>query len=137
MSRSYLGSSSFVEGPETKRKPTILGVPQKGSRPWGFGLQGLKQSEFCSEVLPLCQPCLKLPSSWSLHDPSNMGPIFGKDPNFTGSWRLHPYILGNDPNLTRSPSSALLRFFWEGSPTTIDCRKKGTLILTSLLEDLV
>ena len=33
------------------------------------------------------------------------------------------------------------RFFfgWEGSPTKIDCRRKktGTLILTSLLEDLV
>ena len=28
--------------------------------------------------------------------------------------------------------------FWrEVSPTKIDCRKKGTLILTSLLEDLV
>ena len=38
---------------------------------------------------------------------------------------------------TRSPSSALLPFFgWEGSPTKTDCRKKGTLILTSLLEDL-
>ena len=39
--------------------------------------------------------------------------------------------------LTRSPSSALLPFFaWEGSPTKIDYRKKGTLILSSLLEDL-
>ena len=28
-------------------------------------------------------------------------------------------------------------FAWEGSPTKIDYRKKGTLILTSLLEDLV
>ena len=38
---------------------------------------------------------------------------------------------------TRSPSSALLpTFLGEGSPTKIDCRKKGTLILTSLLEDL-
>ena len=36
---------------------------------------------------------------------------------------------------SRSPSSAL--FFGEGSPTKIDYRKKvGTLILTSLLEDL-
>ena len=25
---------------------------------------------------------------------------------------------------------------WEGSPTRIDCRKKGTLILNSVLEDL-
>ena len=42
--------------------------------------------------------------------------------------------------MTRSPkgsSSALLPFFgWEGSPTKIDYIKKGTLILTSLLEDL-
>ena len=31
------------------------------------------------------------------------------------------------------------RFFfgWEGSPTKIDYRKKGALIITSLLEDLV
>ena len=28
-------------------------------------------------------------------------------------------------------------FLGEGSPTAIDYRKKGTLILTSLLEDLV
>ena len=33
-------------------------------------------------------------------------------------------------------SSALLPFFWGSSPTKIDCKKKGTLILTSLLEDL-
>ena len=40
--------------------------------------------------------------------------------------------------LSRSPSSALLPFFGgEGSPTKIDYRKKGTLTLTSLLEDLV
>ena len=40
---------------------------------------------------------------------------------------------------TRSPSSALSHPFvgWEGSPTKIDYRKRGTLILTSLLEDLV
>ena len=36
---------------------------------------------------------------------------------------------------TRSPSSALLPFLGE-APTQIDYRKKGTLILTSLLEDL-
>ena len=36
------------------------------------------------------------------------------------------------------PSSALLpTFLGEGFPTKIDYRKKGTLILTSLLEDLV
>ena len=36
------------------------------------------------------------------------------------------------------PTSALLAFFGEGSPTKIDYRRKsGTLILTSLLEDLV
>ena len=38
---------------------------------------------------------------------------------------------------SRPPSSALLPFVGEGSPTKIDYRKKGTLILTSLLEDLV
>ena len=39
----------------------------------------------------------------------------------------------------RSPSNALLPCFFggEGSPTKIDYRKKGTLILTALLEDLV
>ena len=37
----------------------------------------------------------------------------------------------------RFPSSALYPFFGEGSPTKIDYRKKvGTLLLTSLLEDL-
>ena len=39
----------------------------------------------------------------------------------------------------RSPSSALLPFFAEGSPTKIDYgkeKKTGTLILSSLLEDL-
>ena len=40
--------------------------------------------------------------------------------------------------MSRSPSSALFPLFWgEGSPTKIDYRKKGTLIPTSLLEDLV
>ena len=40
--------------------------------------------------------------------------------------------------MPRSPDTALLLFFfWEGSPTKIDDRKKGTPILTSLLEDLV
>ena len=38
--------------------------------------------------------------------------------------------------VARSPSSALLPFFGEGSHTKIDYRKKGTLLLTSLLEDL-
>ena len=39
--------------------------------------------------------------------------------------------------MIRSPSSAFVfLFFGEGSPTKIDDRKKGTLILTSLLEDL-
>ena len=39
--------------------------------------------------------------------------------------------------MARSPSSALLSpFLGEGSPTKIDYRKRGTLILTSLLEDL-
>ena len=43
--------------------------------------------------------------------------------------------------MSRSSSSALLPFFFfsgEGSPTKVDYRRKsGTLILTSLLEDLV
>ena len=37
---------------------------------------------------------------------------------------------------TRSPSGVLLPFLGEGSPTNIDYRKTGILILTSLLEDL-
>ena len=41
-----------------------------------------------------------------------------------------------ETRVTRPPSSSLLPFFGEGSPTKIDYRKKGTLILTSLLEDL-
>ena len=37
----------------------------------------------------------------------------------------------------RSPSSGLWPFCgWEGSPSKIDCRKRGALILTSLLENL-
>ena len=35
------------------------------------------------------------------------------------------------------PVVPFCRFLGEGSPTKIDGRKKGTLILTSLLEDLV
>ena len=40
---------------------------------------------------------------------------------------------------SRSPSSALLPFLFleEGSPIKTDYRKKGTLIITTLLEDLV
>ena len=37
---------------------------------------------------------------------------------------------------SRSPSSVLQPFVAEGSPTKIDYRKKGNLILTFLLEDL-
>ena len=46
--------------------------------------------------------------------------------------------LGSPPTHTysRSPSSALLLFLGEGSPTKIDYREKGTLI-TSPLEDRV
>ena len=33
---------------------------------------------------------------------------------------------------SRSPSSVLLPFFWEGSPTKIDYSKQGTLIQASL-----
>ena len=40
-------------------------------------------------------------------------------------------------HLSRSPSTAFLTpCLGEGSPTQIDNRKKGTLTLTSLLEDL-
>ena len=51
-------------------------------------------------------------------------------------------VRGNGPhrNSTRTPSSALLPFWREDSTTKIDYRKKGThgtLLLTSLLEDLV
>ena len=46
-----------------------------------------------------------------------------------GKWTFH---------FTRSPTIALSHpiFGWEGSPTKIDYRKKGTLIRSSLLEDL-
>ena len=41
-------------------------------------------------------------------------------------------------SVSRLPSSALSHsFLGEGSPTKIDYRTKGALILTSLLEDLV
>ena len=38
--------------------------------------------------------------------------------------------------VSRSPGSALLPFLREGSPTKVDYRNKGTLILSALLEDL-
>ena len=39
---------------------------------------------------------------------------------------------------SRSPTANFYTIFWgECSPTKMDYRKKGTLILTSLLEDLV
>ena len=42
-------------------------------------------------------------------------------------------------NYIGPPVVPFYRFFfgWEGSPTKVDYRKKGTLIKTSLLEDLV
>ena len=46
-------------------------------------------------------------------------------------------MFGFVPCLSRSPSGALLPFFGGEFPTKIDYRKKGTLILTSPLEDLV
>ena len=56
-----------------------------------------------------------------------------------GDLRVYPTtsVLHESPPLygVRSPSSALLPFFGEGSPTKIDYRK-GTLILTSLRQDL-
>ena len=50
-------------------------------------------------------------------------------PKLLGKWGNHP------PTKVRSPSSALLSIFCEDCPTKIDCRKKGTLLLTSLLEE--
>ena len=48
-----------------------------------------------------------------------------------------PFFLGGFTS-TRFPSSALLSpFLGEGSPTKINVQKKGTLVLTSLREDLV
>ena len=50
------------------------------------------------------------------------------------------HLAYNSRTTTRSPSSALSHSFfgWEGSPTKTDYRTKvGTLLLTSLLEDLV
>ena len=44
---------------------------------------------------------------------------------------------GQGGSSTGSPSALLPFFGLEGSPVIIDYRKKGTLILTSLLEDLV
>ena len=46
---------------------------------------------------------------------------------------------GRDPLFLGPPVVPFYQLFgWEGSPTTIDYRNKyGTLILTSLLEDLV
>ena len=38
---------------------------------------------------------------------------------------------------SRSPSNLLPFFGWEGSPTEIDYKQKVTLILSSLVEDLV
>ena len=44
----------------------------------------------------------------------------------------------SDAVSSRSPGSALSPLFWgEGSPAEINYRRKGTPILTSLLEDLV
>ena len=51
------------------------------------------------------------------------------------AWTARPKALKGQK--TRSPSALLPFSGWEGSPTKIDYRKKGTLILTSLLEDLM
>ena len=46
----------------------------------------------------------------------------------------HPRALG----LFKTQSRSFYRFFlWEGLPTKINCRKQGTFVLTSILEDLV
>ena len=51
---------------------------------------------------------------------------------------LEAKAMGQIFYLARSPSSALSHLFfgWEASPTKIGYNKKGSLILTSLLEDL-
>ena len=46
------------------------------------------------------------------------------------------FIAGESQNRPRCPGSALLPFLGGGFPTQIDYRKKGTHVLTSLLEDL-
>ena len=51
-----------------------------------------------------------------------------------GVWCGRWAWVGTPRQVSKSPGSALLPFFLGGE---IDCRKKGTLILTSLLEDLV
>ena len=62
--------------------------------------------------------------------------VFVKDENFP---RLLGVLRGKFGYLSRSPQRkgalSLPFLVWEGSPTKIDYRK-GTLILTSLLEDL-
>ena len=50
-------------------------------------------------------------------------------------WPNHS--IGNEVLYTNWDSLPRYPFFGEGSPTKIDHRKKGTCILTSLLEDLV
>ena len=52
-------------------------------------------------------------------------------------YKMGAHAIWNIGRNPRSPSSALSHpFLGEGSPTKIDYRKKGTRILTSLLEDL-
>ena len=56
------------------------------------------------------------------------------------SWTtpLSPFLFGGRLRLNLGPPVVPFYPFWgEGSPTKIDYRKKGTLILSSLVEDLV
>ena len=65
--------------------------------------------------------------------PKLLGPSRARSSQPANMWRAETRT---EP-LARSPSSALLPFLGEGSPTEIDYRKMGSLILTSLLQDLV
>ena len=57
--------------------------------------------------------------------------ILGKGQPKQTNYRLGVAQMGLGP-----PVVPFYPFLGEGSPTKIDCRRKGTLILTSLLEDL-
>ena len=72
---------------------------------------------------------------WAREGPANGGLLL--EPR--GRRRLEKSWDQGGKGLTsaRSPSSALLPVFGEGSRSKIDYRQKGTFILASLLEDLV
>ena len=64
-----------------------------------------------------------------------------RDQRFWFSFRGYPVkvsLLASDVGMGQlgPPVVPFYPILGEGPPTAIDCRKKGTLILTSLLEDL-